>query len=158
MVLLGLASRFAHGVNGVSPKPPDKGGQAPRSSRLTTDDVHRMREDSWIKPKIPSSDVIESIVAETYGHPLPIEDVGPFVIPKKYCDELLNRFREAELDKSPWQHDELGTIRIRFVGGRSIRICWFWEGQGARLRFLILRHAIRGNWCAVFQGRDSRSR
>ena len=79
-----------------------------------------MREDSWIKPKIPSSDVIESIVAETYGHPLPIEDVGPFVILKKYCDELLNRFREAELDKSPWQRDELGQSESGLlVEGRS---------------------------------------
>jgi hypothetical protein len=97
--------------------------------------MDRVRENSWKKPRIPASDVIESIVAEAYGHPLPIEDMRPFVIPKKYHDELLKYFREAELDKSPWQDDELGTVRIRFVGGRSVRICWFWAGQGDRLHF-----------------------
>jgi len=135
VILLAFGVRSGHGADSTPQGPSARSGRRPAEPRLTPDDVRRMREDSWKKPAIPASDVIESIVTEAYGHPLSIEDVRPFVIPKKYHDQLLKRFREAELDESPWQDDELGTIRIRLVGGRSLRICWFLAGQGNRLHF-----------------------
>ncbi len=137
IVLVGFGSRLVYSGETA---PPENSGKNEKSlsvqSPLTDDDVERMRKHSWKKLDLPPPpEQIDSIIAEAYGHPLPIEDVRPFVIPKKYHEKLLKYFREAELDKSPWQDDELGTIRIRFVGGTSIRICWFWAGQGCRLHF-----------------------
>jgi hypothetical protein len=136
IVALGCGARCGYSADTAQPEPPDKNTKSPaKQSRLTVEDVERERQDSWKKPRLPPPDEIDSIIAEAYGNPLPVEDVRPFVVPKKYHDKLLKYFRKAELDKSPWTDDELGTIRIRFVGGRSMRICWFWAGQGNRLSF-----------------------
>ena len=116
---------------------PAAGNEGPEESPPTTvEGDERERQQSWKKPQIPELEDIESITAEAYSNILPIANDPPFLVPKRYYVDLLKHFRDAELDKiaSPW-HEELGTIRIALVGGRSTRICWFWEGQGYRLCF-----------------------
>lgn len=88
------------------------------------------------RPPIPELDAIESISAESYGHPFLLGDTGSFVVPRARSERLLAWFRGATIDTAAWcEDDELGTMRIKLVGGRAIRICWFWAGHGAHLSF-----------------------
>lgn len=89
-------------------------------------------------PSIPALDEIESITAAAYSHvhfPL-VKDISAFRVPASYHHKLLDYFRNAELDSHASQaHEEFGTMQIRLNGGGTLRLCWFWTGQGARLSF-----------------------
>lgn len=90
-------------------------------------------------PLIPSNEAVESIVVEANGHPLPfVEDISPFEVPRNYFDRVLSPFRDAnsEIDKfANIEQQELGSARIKFFGGRSVRISWFWAGHKDRMSF-----------------------
>jgi len=100
--------------------------------------LERQWQEAREKPEIPKPKDVLSIVAETYCHPMAAfaPDIKPFTIPEKYYGDLLDFFRRAELDKEadPFA-PELGTMRISVVGRGDVRICWFWERQGARLHY-----------------------
>lgn len=141
LILFACESLTAMAAEATLPKSVAKNGEPDRTSKLTPEDVERMRQQSWKRPRLPEPKEIDSVTAEAYSHFLPVADVQPFVVPKKYYDDLLKHFRDAELDRiSDTLDEELGSIRIRLVGGRSIRICWFWAGQGDRLCF---------SWCGM---------
>jgi hypothetical protein len=138
---LGLAPSDAAGAESTPSTRAVKNATPKAEPRLTPEDIERMRQQSWKKPKYLEPENIESITAEAYSHFLPVADVPPFVVPKKYYGDLLKHFQDAELDKiADPLNEELGTIRMGLVGGRSIRICWFWSGQGDRLCF---------SWCGM---------
>lgn len=92
-----------------------------------------------IKALVPSNDAVESIVVESNGHPVPfVEDISPFEVPRKYFDSVLSPFRDvdSEIDKfANIEQQELGSARVKFFGGRSVRISWFWSGHKDRMSF-----------------------
>jgi hypothetical protein len=121
---------------GRTDEPPLSRPIASRESSVAIARSGRVNDGDSKRPPIPEVEAIESIVAEAYSHPLPIADVKPFNIPKKDWHNLLAYLRQAERDDSRWPpQEEIGSARIVLVGGRSVRICWFWHGQGGRLSF-----------------------
>lgn len=116
-----------------APKPRAGEPPMPLSQRLR----ERERE-ALKKPHIPSVEGIESMTADAYSHVLGpiVKDLAQFQIPSARYAELLNHFRQAELDTNPKQEEgELGSIRIALTGGTSRRICWFWVGHKGRMHF-----------------------
>ena len=129
------------GADGSLLKSPGQPDQVVTSPETLVEASARARAEGWTKHTIPPLEHIESITAESYSHPLPVADIAPFSVPKKYYRELLSRFVEAEPDKlASSESQELGTLRISLVGGRSVRICWFWAGHKDRLCF---------SWCGM---------
>jgi hypothetical protein len=120
-------------------------------------------EKDWHDPGLPEPKdykFIKSITVESRSCPFPGPDVGPFELPRKYYDEVLGYFRAAELDKSPNPADhELGTMKINYDVGNYDRICWFWNGGGARLafswrgvRYVIVGELFAGDEAMMFNG------
>jgi hypothetical protein len=141
LLFLGNGPPTAVTAEAAVPKPAARNAEPEVSPPVTPEGAERVRQESWKKPRIPGPKDIESITAEAYSNILPVADVPPFVLPKKYYSDLLHHFRDAEPDRiASTVSEELGTIRIALVGGRSVRICWFWSGQGDRLCF---------SWCGM---------
>lgn len=92
-----------------------------------------------LKPSVPANEAIESIFVEANGHPLPfLEDIALFELPRKYFDKVLTPFRNVDLEidnSANLEHPELGSARIKYFGGRSVRVSWFWSGHKDRLSF-----------------------
>jgi hypothetical protein len=141
VALLSVGWAAATWLEGRCAEPPLLRDQPAQSANPLVAEAEKIRRESWKKPQIPQLGHIESIIAEAYCHPLPVSDIAPFAVPKKYYRELLKHLGDAELDKiASSESQELGTMRIAMVGGRSIRICWFWAGHKDRLCF---------SWCGM---------
>jgi hypothetical protein len=149
-MILVLAATLVHGMEHLgygadavpTTLPPKAATSRAGPSPPTVDEWDRKREDRWKRPEMPALRDIDSLTAEAYCYLLPmIYDIAPFTVPKKYYRELLKQFENAELDKrASIEDEEMGTLLIRLVGGRCMRICWFWAGQKCRLRF---------SWCGM---------
>jgi hypothetical protein len=85
---------------------------------------------------VPDVDAIDSMSAEAYGHPVLMDNVGPFVVPRAEYENILKHLRKSEIHTSAWTgNQEVGTIRIDLKGGTTVRYCWFWMGKKGRLSF-----------------------
>jgi hypothetical protein len=125
---------LSHCQGEVSAQSTGKG--APPHEGAKVNDYRTIRQQSVRKPKIPAAAGVGKMIAEAYAHPLPAQDIGPFEVPNRHFEQILQHFHNAEIDSEPsLAGQELGTARLIFPHGATVRICWFWVGHKGRMYF-----------------------
>jgi hypothetical protein len=111
----------------------------PPAGSLTLAEVETRNKAAIARPRIPEPAGVEKIIAEAYAHPLSpmVPDIGPFEVPPKDYEAILQYFRHSQFDEtvpSPYSQ-EIGTMRLRLKDKAIFRICWFWVTEHGRLAF-----------------------
>lgn len=87
---------------------------------------------------IPHAEDISLMVAELYCHPFGFKDTDVFRIPPKHYEDVLNRFKDSEVDSAPPTNSdfsEIGTVRVTMRNGGCVRYCWYTATAKSRLHF-----------------------
>lgn len=94
--------------------------------------------------QIPQTEDVIAISVSLYNRPDSGPEISDFEIPKSHHDKILNLFRDAQPDPSPFRWQVLGSVKIESEQG-TYSISLFWTGELTGAFRTSRRHYYRGS-------------